>query len=444
MPSKFGKQYKVPPEFPSLLKAFTREVLRAQPGDIYEFGAQYFTEMVEQELAALQAQAAAPRRLSPDELQVLLSNLFAEADVDGSGALSIAEFKTLLENADLGLGPRELKLVMMDADVNGDGEISYAEFVPLAVDLVTSMYAKMEADADKATEEDEARAAAEAHLVHGLSKDEVEQTMGMVFQNADVDNSGSLSYAEFQQCCKDADIGLTRREINTLMQQCDADGDGNISYDEFVPLCFEMLTEILKDTLMQDKHPPSKLEQGLVQAWMDEDVTREGTLDRTQLTSGLKKFIAHYELPLTKMQLHSVLAEAFDEDGLCNYQKYASRAADLITRILDVDMQMERYESLQAMQSAGTDFSVVHGMDQPSIEGLLTQEFEAVAGGSPTLQMQTVAQVLTQSQLKLSKPEVDTLLTAAQLAANGDVMWAPLATDSFYILQYLAQNAAYA
>ena len=52
------------------------------------------------------------------------------------------------------------------------------------------------------------------------------------------------------------------------------------------------------------------------------------------------------------------------------------------------------------------------------IEGLLTQEFEAVAGGSPTLQMQTVAQVLTQSQLKLSKPEVDTLLTAAQLAAK--------------------------
>ena len=31
MPSKYGKQYAVPKEFPSVLKSFTREVLRAQP-----------------------------------------------------------------------------------------------------------------------------------------------------------------------------------------------------------------------------------------------------------------------------------------------------------------------------------------------------------------------------------------------------------------------------
>ena len=31
-------------------------------------------------------------------------------------------------------------------DVNDDGEISYEEFIPLAVDLVGSMYAKMEAE----------------------------------------------------------------------------------------------------------------------------------------------------------------------------------------------------------------------------------------------------------------------------------------------------------
>ena len=46
MPSKYGKQYAVPKEFPSVLKSFTREVLRAQPNDIYEFGAQYFLSLI--------------------------------------------------------------------------------------------------------------------------------------------------------------------------------------------------------------------------------------------------------------------------------------------------------------------------------------------------------------------------------------------------------------
>ena len=52
MPSKYGKEYAVPKEFPSVLKSFTREVLRAQPGNIYEFGAKYFTELLDQKEAA--------------------------------------------------------------------------------------------------------------------------------------------------------------------------------------------------------------------------------------------------------------------------------------------------------------------------------------------------------------------------------------------------------
>lgn len=445
MPSKFGKQYKVPPEFPSLLKAFTREVLRAQPGDIYEFGAQYFTEMVEQEVAARQADENRPRRLSPEKLQELLENMFREADVDDSGALSVAEFRTLLKHADLGLSQNELKLVMREADVNSDGEISYEEFVPLAVDLVTSLYAKMEADAEKASDEEAARNMAETHLLHGMTKEQVEETMRQIFLQSDADGSGSLSFAEFQQCCKDADIGLTRKEINLLMIQCDVDGDGHISYEEFVPLCFEMLTEILKEQILTEKHTPTELEKTLVEYWAAVDYTQQGYLSMDVMVAELKNFKEHYGLGVTKLQLHSVLAEAdFDAEGMCDYKKYAPRAADLLSRLLDDDMVMEKHVALKAMEAAGTDFSIVHGMDQSGIESLLMQEFEAGAGGSPTLQMKTVAQVLTQSQLGLSKPEVDTMLVAAQRGADGDIVWAPLVQYAYYILQQLAQDAAYA
>ena len=93
MPSKYGASYSVPNEFPSLLKAFTREVLRAQPHDIYEFGAQYFSELLAQAEAAQAAETSGLRRLSPTELQDLLTQMFHEADTDGSGALNPTEFK---------------------------------------------------------------------------------------------------------------------------------------------------------------------------------------------------------------------------------------------------------------------------------------------------------------------------------------------------------------
>ena len=42
MASKFIAKYPVPDEFPDILHDFAREVLRDQPEDIYEYGAQYF------------------------------------------------------------------------------------------------------------------------------------------------------------------------------------------------------------------------------------------------------------------------------------------------------------------------------------------------------------------------------------------------------------------
>ena len=93
MVSKYNKEFKVPKDFPSVLKAFTREVLRNQPENIYEFGASYFTEVLAQKAAADAENSEAVRRLSPSELENLLRMVFARADVDGSGALSRTEFK---------------------------------------------------------------------------------------------------------------------------------------------------------------------------------------------------------------------------------------------------------------------------------------------------------------------------------------------------------------
>ena len=128
MPSKYGKEFAVPKEFPSVLKAFTREVLRSQPSNIYEFGAEYFTELVSQADAAA-AGGGGMRELSSEELAELLSGLFAQADADGSGALSMKEFKTVLESAELSLSPKEINRVLRAADSDGNGLLSERELI---------------------------------------------------------------------------------------------------------------------------------------------------------------------------------------------------------------------------------------------------------------------------------------------------------------------------
>ena len=47
MASKFLPKYPVPEDFPDILHDFAREVLRDQPENIYEYGAQYFKAIYE-------------------------------------------------------------------------------------------------------------------------------------------------------------------------------------------------------------------------------------------------------------------------------------------------------------------------------------------------------------------------------------------------------------
>lgn len=171
MASKYKAEFDLPKEFPSILKAFTREILRYQPENIYEFGASYFQDLLKEHAAAA---AGGKRRLSPQELESLLRQLFADHDVDGNGHLDHKEFRALLNSANLGLSSKEVKRLMAEADENEDGRIEYAEFIPLAIELVQAMYAKMDSAAEKQEQADAAREAAEAHMLHGMPREALE------------------------------------------------------------------------------------------------------------------------------------------------------------------------------------------------------------------------------------------------------------------------------
>ncbi|CAD7967815.1 unnamed protein product [Amoebophrya sp. A25] len=63
----FAKQVEMPPDFPEVLKEFTREILRHQPESIFDFGVKYFEQKVNH------MDAAAGGSASEDELSVVPS-----------------------------------------------------------------------------------------------------------------------------------------------------------------------------------------------------------------------------------------------------------------------------------------------------------------------------------------------------------------------------------
>jgi len=434
MASKYKADFDLPKEFPSILKAFTREILRYQPENIYEFGATYFADLAQ---AMSAADTSMKKRLSPTELEALLKQLFAEHDVDGNGALDHKEFRSLLESAALGLSAKEVKRIMAEADENEDGRIEYAEFIPIAIDLVQAMYARMDSAAEAQESAAHARSAAEAHMLHGMPRETLEAIMADIFKKADLDGSGTLSRKEFGACLREAELGLTRKEINLIMAEVDVDEDGSITYAEFVPLCYQILVEILKDEMVASSRTPTQLEEFLADLFRRSDAAGSGELSATQLKDALRAA----DLGLTTLQIHTVLAEAEEgENGAVAYEAFAAVAADLIYRLLDSESQMARMDALRALAkpSAGSEV-LVHNLDAQTLADTLTALFEdADTEQSSSLPKATVKRLLQASDVGFTPKEVACLLAAADEDVDGSVMYHALALSAHRQLAYLS------
>lgn len=445
MGSKYGKDFSVPKDFPSVLKAFTREVLRSQPDNVYEFGAAYFSALFAQ--SQDNVEGGAPERLTPAQMEEVLLMLFRKYDVDGSKALSTTEFKALMKEANLGISEKETMRLMAEVDANEDGQIDYSEFVPLAVDLVEGMYAKMDEKESRFVEEERARMAATEYMLHGMGREQLSAVILDVFQKADKDLSGSLTIAEFHNCIREADLGLTRKEVNVLMHSVDVDESGTISYDEFAPLCFDILVEILKEELiLKEAFSSDELGQSpadfLLQIFSGVDPDQTGSLKLAELRDALRQA----DLGLTRMQILTVLSEAEveDETGDVHYEKFAPKAAGLIQRLLDSAAARDRKETIDRLLASDAQHSLVHGQSEEQVKQVLLTACEAAdLEGSGVLDAPTLKKVLEECPLELAPKEVQALLYAVPGSDAADpAPYASLVVDAFRILHHMALEAS--
>merc|ERR1719263_2036904 len=219
--------------------------------------------------------------------------------------------------------------------LNEDGMIEYEEFIPLALQIVQGMYAKKRLEQHVADIDQHA----EDLLVHGMSRDELTELVGSIFERMDQDQSGTLSKQEFATALTSMELGLTRREINTVMFQIDQDGDGGVSYREFVPFAFDLLQKLTSLRLLETELENDELAQYLTDLFKARDVLMEGQL----AVDDIRDLLHQAMLGLSRMQIYTVISEAeVNSDMNIAYGTFIPRAVGLIRSMLSFEKSIVR------------------------------------------------------------------------------------------------------
>ena len=277
---------------------------------------------------------------SPDDLAALLRQIFVDADADGNGWLDAAEFRKVMQTADLDLAAEDVSQLLMQADANDDGRIEYDEFMPLALEVVEALRLREMHRKETALLESAAEVAARETL-HGLNRAEMHTLLVDAFQKFDANGDGTLSRDEFKTCLDELTLKatkLTRREKNAIMLAVDADGSGTIEYTEFAPLMFDQLVAALSLTFLS--HEATELEAYLADHFAAYDAEQKGLLSRVDLKLALTDTDV---LALSLHQVHAVLAEApVEPSGLVEWAAFVPEAARLILKLKDPALEYKR------------------------------------------------------------------------------------------------------
>eukprot|EP00288_Rhodomonas_lens_P001440 CAMPEP_0177726846 /NCGR_PEP_ID=MMETSP0484_2-20121128/19997_1 /TAXON_ID=354590 /ORGANISM="Rhodomonas lens, Strain RHODO" /LENGTH=433 /DNA_ID=CAMNT_0019239443 /DNA_START=133 /DNA_END=1430 /DNA_ORIENTATION=- len=431
MASKFKTTHSIPADFPDILKDFVREILRNQPPNIFSFGADYFRDM---------ADNVGGGGMSEEDLVQYLTNLFVQSDGDGNGVLDKAEFKRLMQGADLGLSSKQIKLLYSQADINEDGTIEYREFIPACVELVISMQARSKLRHQKEEDEAEAEAMAEDYFFHGMSKDELEFMIREAFTQADKDQSGELDLKEFQAFLKDIPLNLTKREINMAMMEVDTNQDGKVSLEEFIPLFHVIMIELIKHSFLEVNREPSELASFLFGCCQEHDQEGSGFLPPNKLARAFRDA----DLGLTKFQIMTIVGEAKKGPKGIEYEAFIlDTAVDMIHTIVNVEesMQYKRTQAWKQVQDAEDEAEHILGMskdDFTKIMGAVFHQYDVDQSG--VLDEQEFENAMRNSGIPFTEQQVLMLMAAADMNDDGGIQYGEFAEVAVQLMAYVARE----
>ena len=286
----------------------------------------------EKEMAEAEAEAEADyffHGMSQDELEFLMREAFKAADTDESGELSLKEFQVFLRDLPLNLTKKEINMAMMEVDTNQDGQVSLDEFIPLFHVIMREMIKNQ-------------------ILAVNREPDELAEFLIMCCQEYDVDSTGYLKEQKLAKALREADLGLTKFQILSVVGEASA-GPNGIEYEAFLAdTASPMISKIMtNDEALQYKRTAAwKQIQGaeeeaemvlgmhrdqfavvMSSIFQEYDVDRSGYLDPNEFEAALK----NCGIPFNEQQIRMLMASAdVNEDGVVEYGEFANVAVQLM------------------------------------------------------------------------------------------------------------------
>eukprot|EP00758_Cryptobia_borreli_P004129 Tbor_TRINITY_DN4202_c0_g1::TRINITY_DN4202_c0_g1_i1::g.23894::m.23894 len=264
--TQYQQKQRLPPNFATVLKEYTREVLRYQPEDILDWSAKYFKKLAiatdpmlakpeydthdtySHEVDNIHPQQEVDNIHPQQEVAAMkISKVFATMDTTGCGRLYVYLIKRALMES-FGLSRQQALYILSCefAEIHRDAMMEYRSIAHHAVSAVL-YFQQQQPEFPVNTNYEEAS-------VHGLMREEVEEALTRTARDTDADGLGRISYGDYKSVLEVAPIDLTRRDINVLLAEAEITRDGTIDIKSEVANAFSLLQLSASFAEFEDSH----------------------------------------------------------------------------------------------------------------------------------------------------------------------------------------------
>jgi len=359
--------------------------------------------------------------MSGDEIKEILQMAFQQADVEQKGYLfpeQVYDVLNMMGTGELGLSGGEINSLLAAVDENDDGVVEWEELVDFMYDVL------MHLDRDQLVVDIAEENAEEEARQPEMEPEELQNTVLDMFLAADDDGNGYLDRKEFKRVLKEADLGLTKKDIRNVMAECDENDDGVIEYKEFMPIMVDLIhaAQARDEAQMQAEMDAmdaefeaedfflrgmsqQELESIMMSIFKENDADGNGVLDRKEF----KKCLKSASLGLTKKEINMLLSEMDDNaNGVISYEEFTPLCFQML-----VEKFKEDFLQNKAMSEAG------------ELERYMLQYFEESPlrdGDGAKMSRKNVKKVLEEMSydfLGLSKVQIVSVMSLADADGEG-------------------------
>ena len=278
--------------------------------------------------------------VSQADLEATMRQAFADADADGNGVLSEAEFKQCLQDAALGLTKQQINVLMSETDLDGDGNVCYEEFVPICYGIFVEMF-----------KEDILRKEVRN------SADWLESTIIEHFTAQDENGTGKLSHKAVKKVLQRLSyegyfiMGLSNLQVMAIMSEANLDSSNCVDYVLFARTAAGMIYNLLDTDAITKRQTAlatmadsdaafvlrglseEQIMSLLKQAFTEADADGNGYLTPDETFEVLHSLGAG-DLGLTEKEIMALMASLDEnDDGVVTYPEFITFMFDVLQHL---------------------------------------------------------------------------------------------------------------